>query len=113
MSRTQQAEMRTALFEYIQDRGGVTYIELCRDVTGFAGDDTAEGANNVIFWQGVNLDAYNALKGLMADGLIEPVGTSPLTYAADGALLALPIAKRLNKAYARPHWFPLVFNAVR
>lgn len=114
MTTDQQTEMRTALFEYIRDRGSVTHVELCRDVPGFAGDDTAANPNNnIIFWQGVNIDAYNVLRDLIADNLVTSAKTNPLTYAFDGFVLSLPIAKRLDRAYKRPHWLPLVFNAAR
>lgn len=113
MPNIQQAEMKTALINYIKNRGSVSHVELCRDVPGFSGNDTAAHPNNVLLWQGVNLDFYNVLRTLIANDLIEAVVTSPFIYVIDGVTLSLPIAKRLDKVYKKPHWLPLIFNGKR
>ena len=74
--------------------GGVSFIELCQRVEGFAGPHACTLNGHVVLWQGVSDAGIEALSQLQANGQIAFVACSPLVYLIDGQMLRLPIAKR-------------------
>ena len=90
--------------------GGVSFIELCQRVEGFAGPHACTLNGHVVLWQGVSDAGIEALSQLQANGQIAFVACSPLVYLIDGQMLRLPIAKRRHHAYKRPHWYPVTLS---
>lgn len=105
------AQLEDDILAYVQQRNSVTFIELCRDVAGFA-DPTAGlmHVNNLVMWEGIAHDAAHALQALLRDGRLDVTPCGPLPYLIDGATLRLPLATT-PRAYARPHWMPMTFSA--
>jgi hypothetical protein len=108
-------KMKEQILAYIKKTGGgVTYVELCRHIEGFSGDlaHVVGKYKNIIFWQGVSREGAESLVALVNENKITPAQTSALTYAIDGEVSTLPIAKGLRK-YKSPRWLPTVYNLVR
>ncbi|NEV61619.1 hypothetical protein [Thiorhodococcus minor] len=90
--------------------GGVSFIELCQRIEGFAGPHACTLNDRVVLWQGVSDAGIAALNRLQRRGQIAFVACSPLVYLIDGQMLRLPIAKRRHHAYKRPHWYPVTLS---
>ena len=108
--------MKEEIFKLIQTRQDVTFIELCREIPGFAdpGPDgviiTAQGCDNIILWAGVSRQARDALAELEAAGRITQHSSDLWPYAIDGGGLNLDIAKKGRRQYKRPRWRPVTWN---
>jgi hypothetical protein len=69
---------------------------------------------NTILWSGMSAEFCEVVMRLRNSGLVTWKPTSFLAYMADGECLRLPLAKRPSKkGYRKPHWAPIVFNAVK
>jgi hypothetical protein len=106
-------DIKAEIISMLTDVGeGLSFVNLS-EIEGFKGDLELEIEDkNIILWSGVSQDAITGLNQLMTDGIIDIVGTSELTYIADGTLLAYPIAKS-NRQYKTPRWLPSVINKGR
>lgn len=108
--------MKDAILNLIRERQDVTFIELCRDIPGFAdpGPDgvtiTAPGCENIILWAGVSRAACDAMAELEAAGRIEQHQSGLWPYAIDGGGLNLDIAKKGKRHYKRPRWRPVTWR---
>jgi hypothetical protein len=89
--------------------GGVTFAEIVNAVGEEAKGDGQLGWPdlNVVLWTDVSENFIKAFN--LAKERIFPVPTEFLTYAMDGMLLNLPVARQLKKSYKDPHWLPVVF----
>lgn len=68
---------------------------------------------NIIYWQGLSIEATDALIELLAAKRIFTHPASILSYLIDGQVPRLPIVKRFPKGgYKKLHWFPVVLRAV-
>ena len=93
----------------------MTFAELTRDVPGFNAVDLAEAFEigsdrpGVILWAFLSREAFNAMRGLEAEGRIvaRPCGLAP--YLIDGACLTLKIA-RPGRSYKRTRWLPVTWS---
>ena len=107
--------MKDAILKLIQTKQDVTFLELCREVPGFAdpGPDgvtiTAPGCQNIILWAGVSRAACDAMAELEAAGRIKHHQSGVLPYAIDGGGLNLDIAKKGRRHYKRPRWRPVTW----
>ena len=90
--------------------GGVSFVELCRDIDGFAGPRDCTLHPPVILWQGVSDAAISALDELQQTRQIVLVACSVLVYQLDGKTLHLPVAKRRDYVYKRPCWYPVALS---
>ena len=103
--------MQQAILDLVERLGGgVSFIELCQRIEGFAGDHVCTLNGQVVLWQGLSDAGIAALSQLQANGQIAFVACSPLVYLIDGQMLRLPIAKRRHHAYKRPHWYPVTLS---
>ncbi|NEV62423.1 hypothetical protein [Thiorhodococcus minor] len=103
--------MEQAILDLIKHLGGgVSFIELCQRIDGFAGDHACTLNGQVVLWQGLSDAGIAALIQLQASSQIALVACSPLVYFIDGQMLRLPIAKRRHHAYKRPHWYPVTLS---
>ena len=101
--------MAEQILEMVTDRRGVTFAEL-EQIDGFSGGDLALMlGENIFMWTGLTEKAADAIGELRDLKQIHPVPTSVMTYAIDGKMLNLPLAKA-RRAYKTPHWIPVVFN---
>jgi hypothetical protein len=89
--------------------GGVTFAELVSAIGEEANGDRELGwpQLNVVLWTGVSENFIHSFN--RAKERIVPAPTQVLTYAMDGTLLQLPIAKQLKKPYKSSHWLPFMF----
>jgi hypothetical protein len=90
--------------------GGVSFAQLQR-IEGFNGDRVLACPDNlnIELWGEVSREAEEILQRVLDEGDYALVSTHPLTYLIDGVTPSLPIAKSLTRAYAKPHWYPMVF----
>jgi hypothetical protein len=104
-------DMKQAILDYVVSvGGGVTFVELCRSIEGFAGDlDVGILDKNIVFWSGVSNAGMDAIIQLSEEGKLKITPTSTLCYFIDGGALNLPIVKQ-GRSYKKPHWLPVVFN---
>lgn len=88
----------------------ISFAELDQ-LDGFRGDRAllldAEDSN-LVMWPSVSAEAVAVLAELRGAGECHMIGASLLTYACDGVLLKLPIARRRGVIYRTPHWVPTV-----
>ena len=105
--------MAEAILKLVREVRTVSFAELENRIEGFGGGDVSWGVTsfNIVFWEGMTMEACDAMDELREAKLIEPIPTSPLTYMIDGKYLALPVVKS-PRAYKKPHWAPIVFNSV-
>lgn len=104
--------LENRVFDYIKNRGNVSFVELRDEFTEFKGKyEKCFDNKNIILWSGVSIEMLNALDSLMNKKKITITPTSEFVYMCDGACLNLPIAKRIYR-YKKPHWLPIVFNPV-
>ena len=103
--------MKDKIFEVINRKGAVTFIELCDEVEGFRGDSVIGTAKNVIYWSGVSEEAITHISDLLKENKIKFTPANPLTYLMDGCSLSLPLVKK-DVHYKTPHWLPVVMNVV-
>lgn len=103
--------MDQAILDLIAGRGGgVSFIELCQRIEGFAGERACTLNGSLVLWEGVSDAGIEALGRLQTRGRIACVACSPLVYLSDGQMLRLPIAKRRNHTYKQPHWYPVTLS---
>lgn len=113
-------ELRERVLALVTDSPTMTFAELVNRLGARARGDRALYASrldgsgpdpNAVLWMGTSLDLNEALIGLMHDGQIHLTPTPWLTYAYDGEVLQLPIAKRAPRhGFRAPHWVPAVLN---
>jgi hypothetical protein len=97
----------------IRERDHVTFAELAREFPDdFANGEIAlEVHDNLVIWTGMQATGAAAFKALREGGKVTMQPTQTLTYLIDGTTLRFPIAKRA-RAYAKPHWLPVVVRPV-
>lgn len=106
---TVENDLKQSIAAYLRHRSGVSLIEMCRDIDGFAGEKTwvIPGANLTV-WSGMSDQAIAAMMSMIVDEEVAPTVSNLLVYAFDGGYLDLPVAKSL-KSYKTKRWIPLVF----
>lgn len=110
--------MKDAILDLVYDHGEVTFALLDQRIPGFE-DTTAEGGcitfpgnDNCVLWAGVSVDAVNALKQLLAAGLIKIRAIDPWSYLSRNEGLDLPVATRPPaEGYDEPTWLPVCVEA--
>ena len=101
--------IRSAIAAYLRHRSGISLIEMCRDIVGFAGDKTWIIADaNLVVWPGMSDEAVEAMMAMIVTEEITPTVTTPFVYLYDGGMVDMPVAKSL-KQYKTKRWIPLVF----
>ncbi len=116
----QAGDLSGAIAAYVRAYDWVSFPELLRKLEphvpgGVRGEwaITLPDDPNLILWTGMSapfLDAMRALRGRSAV-FFHPARV--LTYAIDGGLLRLPLARRLPKrGYTTPHWVPVCLRPV-
>ncbi len=104
--------MKQRILDLVRARRYVSFAELERLLgEEMAGDCSLTLGDNdaVVLWGGVNRAFADTVTGLVAGGAVKLVPTSWLTYAADGAMLSLPLVRGRYR-YKRPHWLPMVLD---
>lgn len=103
--------MRQEILDCIS-KGGVSFVELSREVPGFAGEYQWGNGSNWILWSGISEEAIIELNKLKDENLIEGKPCDPIIYMVDGGWLKLPLVKS-NRKYKKPHWIPLTWSLVK
>ena len=103
--------LAAAILATVERLGGhVSFVELCREVDGFAGASAYALRENLILWQGVSEVASVALDDLQRTRRLAFVACDRLVYFLDGQTLRLPVGKRRSHAYRRPTWYPVTVS---
>ena len=107
--------LKAQILKMIEERPGCSFAELSR-IEGFRGDfrmlSDGEETSNVVLWDGISLEATDAIRELMREGLIQMETAHFLVYLIDGCTLSLPLAK-WGRHYKQRRWLPVVFRKVR
>jgi hypothetical protein len=110
----QAGKLEEAMVAYVEENDYVTFAELSLRLGEYfngTGDWALELWPNGILWTGMSEDFLQAYLNLKNQGIIDAVGVAPLVYLMDGAVLNLPVPKRLPrdkvKGYAKPYWLPI------
>ena len=93
-------------------KGGVSFVELSREVPGFNGDYQYGNSHNWIYWSNISEEAAKTLKQLKDENIIDATPCEPLIYMIDGGYLPLPLVKS-NRIYKKPHWMPMTWSLVK
>ena len=104
--------MADAILDYVTGKGGgVSFVELERNIGGFGGGTYEIGLleKNLVCWRGLTRKGFEAVALLQRLNLIHLLPTNLLIYLCDGKLLRLPVAER-PVPYKKPHWVPCVLN---
>lgn len=106
-------EAKSRIVAEIQRFGDVSFAGIMQIGAWTHGDIQWElGESNVVLWAGMSDALVAALQALRDENAINLVPCSSLVYVIDGALLQLPLAKRIPKrGYAEPHWAPCVLKS--
>lgn len=103
--------VKDGILKLVKSKGGVSFVEFSLEVPGFNGDLTfIDDDTNVVFWQGLSMEATNAINELLAEKEIIGQSTTPFVYLADGVIPKLPLAESLTRKYKKLHWIPMVFS---
>ena len=103
--------MKDTILEYIRERPGTIFGDLCSDIPGFSGELAMTDPNfpTVILWPSVSKEGVDALGGLITEKQVRMDGASQLSYFMAGYVSTLPIAKGFKK-YKSDHWLPVCFS---
>lgn len=93
-------------------KGGVSFVELMREVPGFRGDNRMINAKNMVYWDGISDEAAQTLLDLQNENIIEKTPCHPVIYVCDGGGMNLPLVKR-DRTYKKPHWLPVTYSLVK
>lgn len=104
--------IKEQIYKKIKDLGQVSFINL-EEIEGFKGEFSLEIKNNkIVLWSGLSQEAIDSILELEKEKKIEASATTRFVYAIDGGGLNLPIVKSKRK-YLKPHWLPVVYNALK
>lgn len=103
--------MKEAILKCI-GKGGVSFVELSREVPGFNGEYWLRNEKNHVFWSNVSKEAAEILHDLEMTNVIRKIPCMELIYVMDGGYLNLPIVKT-NRKYKKPHWLPVTYSLVK
>jgi hypothetical protein len=106
------SEMADVIEEYVCKSGGVSFVELERELGNAAkGEFSYECPVNSVWWAGMSREFCEAIRECRKRGNIQPKPVSPLIYYCDGKGLRYPVGKQPPKGgYKEPHWIPIIFN---
>lgn len=106
---TELSPMAQQILDYIRKYGGVSFVELEKNIEGFKGDKALYFPSypNLILWPWVSPEATEALNSITSLVDIKPY--SLFVYFADGKVPDMEIAKRAT-GYKSQRWLPVVFS---
>lgn len=93
-------------------KGGVSFVELSREVPGFNGEYQWSNDSNWVYWSGMSEEACKALKELKDQNIIDAKPCNPIIYMVDGGYMSIPLVKS-NRKYKKPHWIPMTWSLVK
>ena len=93
-------------------KGGVSFVELSREVPGFKGDNWIKTDKNWIFWSNISDEAAQTLLDLENENLIKKIPCQSIIYIMDGGWIDLPLVKS-DRTYKKPHWLPVTYSLVK
>ena len=116
-SEGKETRLEERIMEYIKRHAGTTFAGLQRVFGEELDGEFSYGliSQNIVFWTKMNKEFIDIMHRLIKEKKLE-IFCSPsnfLCYVADGRALTLPIAKRVNHSYKKPHWIPLTFSVRR
>lgn len=100
--------MKDAILKFVIENPETSFVELCRHIPGFEGDDllSFDEYPSVIIWPHVSEVAKLAIGDLIASNDIELHYAPAYIYGIDGTQLHLPLATEVQH-YNSPHWLPV------
>ena len=108
-----------AVIALIHQRDHVTFVEIrnvLQPLMPLDGDISLELPTlpNVLLWFNMSPQWCDVMREVQASKQVYPVSASVLTYAIDGTVWQVPLAKRPPKGgYKTPHWAPVCFRPAR
>lgn len=107
----ERIDMEEAILKCIS-KGGVSFVELSREVPGFNGELWIRNEKNHVYWSNISEEAAKILYDLEMNDIIKKVPCMELIYVMDGGYMTLPIVKT-NRTYKKPHWLPVTYSLVK
>lgn len=106
--------MKEAIYNFIRGWQNVTFPDLEKHIDGFRGEmEMTMPEQNIVLWSRVSEEGAEALKQLLDEKKIAMRPSHVLCYVHDGAMIKLPIAKKVPKnGYKKPHWLPVGFYSI-
>lgn len=101
--------LREDIIDFCQ-RDHVSFVELKKNFPEMFDGEHAicfPDYSNLIVWQGLSQDGAELILSLVNERKLFLLPSNPLVYAIDGALVNMPMAKRILN-YKNPHWIPMV-----
>jgi hypothetical protein len=98
------------IYDFIKGREHVSCVELSKEFG--QGDQviSKEEDENLVTAFGMSEELAQAVVNLTSRADIVPLPASILSYAVDGGMLNMPIAKKLPKGgYKTQHWLPVTY----
>ena len=102
-----EIELRKAILEKLKF-GAVTFAELSH-IPGFDGSFVLSVRDNLVIWPHCSELAAKVMRDLQRENLIVMRQTQIFTYAVDGLIPQMPVAKSVRD-YKSPRWLPVVFD---
>lgn len=96
--------IKIGIMQMVEERVGVSFVELW-EIEGTRGPIQMDLRVNLTVMAGLSRFAVEAIKDLLDERRIIIKTCSLLVYYVDGALLSMPIAKKIRD-YKVPHWLP-------
>lgn len=106
--------MRKEILNFVNTRcGSVSFAELDKHIVDFRGKaGIGITEKNIWFWLRCSETAAATLEALIKEKTLKVTPTTPLVYFVDGAVPALPVAKKMRQ-YKTARWLPVVLDIVK
>ena len=108
------AELRDAIYAFIEEHDFVTFAALHREFAGDARENTEISLpGNRIIWLGLPKPVIDAVLGLLADGILSAIPGHVAAYRRDGRVLRLAVEKYPPKEpHAKAKWLPVLLRTM-
>ena len=108
------AELRDAIFAYVQEHDFVTFAALHKEFAGDARESTEISLpGNRVIWLGLPKPVIDAVLGLLAEEMLAAIPGHVAAYRRDGRVLPLPVEKRPPKEpHAQAEWLPVLLRTM-
>ncbi len=109
-----EAELRDAIYAYVEAHDFVTFAALHKEFAGDARETTEISLpGNRIIWLGLPKPVIDAVLGLLAEGILAAIPGHVAAYRRDGRVLPLAVEKFPPK---EPHqeakWLPVLLRTM-
>lgn len=116
MTQKPDDELKQMVYEYVEEKGGVTFVELERllsDEIEVEGDVALHSDTdpNILFWMNSSERFQKLVTEMLAGDRLTMDPTQPLVYHVDGKVPSMDVVKQPpSDGYKEPRWLPVQFN---